>query len=83
MRMDGHRARAYPADGERLLTTKDVAELFGVSPATVRRLVSSGQLARVKVGGSVRFDAGDVTAFVEQSRVTATARPLTFKRVAL
>jgi excisionase family DNA binding protein len=47
---------------DRLLTYDDVAEHFGVSYATVRRMVLRGELRRVKVGGSVRFLPEDVAA---------------------
>ncbi len=47
-----------------LLSVPDVAERFGVSEATVWRLLRRGELARVKVGTSTRVPADAVAAFV-------------------
>jgi len=57
------------ADGRtRLLTVGEVAEGLRLSPRTVHRLASEGELARVRVGRSVRVDSRDVDAFVERHR---------------
>lgn len=46
---------------QRPLSTGDVAELFGVTYATVHRWVRKGWLSSFKtVGGQLRFDANDV-----------------------
>ena len=51
---------------EMLLKTTDVAERLSVSPRTVARLASSGQIpAPVKIGGSVRWRATDIQAWIE------------------
>jgi excisionase family DNA binding protein len=49
-----------------LLRVRDVAERLSVSEPTVRRLVSSGELRRVRLGGSVRFRPQDVEALIER-----------------
>ena len=46
-----------------LLTTNDVAEILGVSPRTVQRLVSSGQLRPVYIGRLPRFTEAEVSAY--------------------
>lgn len=46
-----------------LLTTNDVAEALGVSPRTIQRLVSSGQLRPVYIGRLPRFTEAEVQAY--------------------
>jgi excisionase family DNA binding protein len=58
----------------RLMTTADVADTFGVSVHTVRRLVRGGVLAKVKIGGSTRFRPEDVEALIE-SRLSQEKGP--------
>ena len=48
----------------RLLRIEDVADRLLVSVKTVRRLVSSGQLEAVRIGGAVRFTDGAVERFI-------------------
>ena len=55
----------------RLLRTRDVAEALGVSTRTVERLATTGELKRIRIGGSTRFSAADVEALVERSRQEA------------
>lgn len=43
-----------------LLTEREVAELLGVSPRTVRRWRSRGLLAFDKIGGTVRVRRSDL-----------------------
>jgi excisionase family DNA binding protein len=58
-------ARSVPE----LLTRKQVAELFQVSPLTIIRLEAAGKLPAVKVGaGSIRYKREDVEAFIEQAK---------------
>lgn len=59
---------ARTEDPGRLLTIQEVAERLTVSRATVRRLIQTGQLPRIKVGGSVRFEAPDVQALIERGK---------------
>lgn len=46
----GNSAEDEMAEAKRYLTTGDVADLFGVSKPTVRRLIDSGELAATKIG---------------------------------
>ena len=46
-----------------LLTTNDVAEILGVTPRTVQRLVSSGQLRPIYVGRLPRFTEAEIQAY--------------------
>ncbi len=52
-----------------ILTISEVAEFLKISVSGVRRLQQQRQLPFIKVGGSVRFDAGDVTEYLERQRV--------------
>lgn len=49
---------------EHLLTLLDVAEFLGVSPRTIRRLVTRQRITCVRIGRALRFDPADVSRFV-------------------
>lgn len=52
---------------ESLLTTKQVADLFHVSPSSVSRWVKDGRLAAIRTpGGGLRFRVEDVSAFLKR-----------------
>lgn len=55
-------------DDLKLLTKAQVAKRLHVSVRSVERLVSSGELQALKVGGSTRFDPRDVVAYVDGLR---------------
>ena len=49
-----------------LLTRKDIAEIFQVSPLTVIRWEQSGKLPAIRLGaGSVRYRRADVENFLQ------------------
>jgi excisionase family DNA binding protein len=50
--------------GEKLLRKKEVASLLALSARSIDRMVSSGQLDRVKVLGAVRFRLSQVQAII-------------------
>lgn len=54
---------------EQLLTSQEVADLLRVTTRTVGNLVKRGQLAKVKVGRSVRFEATEVDRYLKSSAV--------------
>jgi len=56
---------------EPLLSIDDVARLLRVSESSVYRLVRSGELARVKVGGRTLFEPRAVRAFIADCRDVA------------
>lgn len=58
---------ATTATDTRLLTAREVAELLGVTPLTVRRLASGGVLPAVRFvpTSRLRFRARDVEALIE------------------
>lgn len=47
-----------------LLTVPQVADLLGVSPRTVRRLIYSAELKSVKIGTAVRVAPEDLAAYI-------------------
>jgi excisionase family DNA binding protein len=49
---------------ERMLTLREVSEYLNVNPATVRRLVRSGQLRAIRVGRDMRFEVRVVDQWV-------------------
>lgn len=55
-------------DDPPLLTYREVADALRVSQMTVRRMVDRGELAAIKVGGSVRFDADEVRLLIRRGR---------------
>jgi excisionase family DNA binding protein len=56
----------------RLLSLQQVAELLGVSTASVRRLLSAGQLPFVRFNRRLLVDVKDLDAFIEQAKQRAS-----------
>lgn len=66
---DMTRSKHYePAPTEQLLRKREVAEQLRISTRTVERLIASGDLLPVRLGGSVRIRVEDVRELVERSR---------------
>lgn len=59
------------ADVKDVLSVPQAAEVFGVCPQTVRRLIASGELASVHVGRSVRITKQALIDFIESQGVRA------------
>jgi len=59
----GGRAPATP-----LRSVADVADLLGVHPRTVRRLIAAGDLAAHRIGRSVRISDGDLRSYLARCR---------------
>lgn len=51
---------------ERLLDIKEVADILGVDPKSVRRLIDRGELRFKKIGNLLRFKREWVEALIEQ-----------------
>lgn len=49
---------------ERMLTLREVSDYLNVNPATVRRLVRSGQLRAIRVGRDMRFEVRVIDQWV-------------------
>jgi excisionase family DNA binding protein len=74
--MARQRAGLPPPAQAGLWTTSQAASVLGVSERTVERLVSSGRIASIKIGGSRRFAPEDVhKALADAGHVLASARP--------
>ena len=52
-----------------MLTVNQVAAQLAVCHKTIRRLIRSGQLAAVKVGGAIRVDPQAVAAYLAANRI--------------
>lgn len=57
--------------GSQVFSVVEVAELLGVHPATVRRLVARGDVPAIRVGAAVRVPR----TFVEGLLASATTAP--------
>lgn len=57
-----------PVTRDRLLSVKQVAELFNVRPQYVYRLTSSGRLSKKYVGRHVRIYESAALAFIRDGR---------------
>ena len=57
-------ATAMPP-AQRLMSAVEVADLLAVSPATVRRLIRSGELPAVRVGGQHRISPERLSAYMD------------------
>jgi excisionase family DNA binding protein len=53
---------------ERLLTTRELAEVLGFAPATIVDWFEAGKLPGFRVGGRLRFRASEVEAWLEENR---------------
>jgi excisionase family DNA binding protein len=58
--------RAELRDAKRLLNTREVAELFGCSPKTVRAWCKSGLLKSTRVGNEYRISAEYLDWLIEE-----------------
>jgi excisionase family DNA binding protein len=57
-----------------LLDTDGVAEVLGITPRHVRRLVAERRIPFFKVGRFVRFDPGELDVWLDLHRVDAVQR---------
>ncbi len=51
----------------RLLTVDDVAEMWQVSPRTVRRMIAAGRIPVIRLGRAVRVHPSAVAALTDKS----------------
>ena len=52
---------------ELLLTEREVADVFRVTPRTIRRWAAGGTLDAIRVHGTTRYRADDVAALIDPS----------------
>ena len=57
-----------------LLTMDQLAQRLGVTHRHIRRLVDERRVPFLRVGRFIRFDAAEISAWLERSRV-AVSRP--------
>ncbi len=58
----------------RLLKEAEAAAILNIEVATLRRWRWAGKPPRfLKIGGAVRYDQGDLAAFIEAGRRTSTS----------
>ncbi len=60
-----------------LMTVDQVGEILDISRNAVKRLISSGQLPSLKIGGARRVARSDVWLFLRLARELGTKRPAT------
>jgi excisionase family DNA binding protein len=58
---------------ERLLTSRELGELLGFSPATIVDWFEAGKLPGFRIGGRLRFRGSEVEAWLEEQRQGADA----------
>jgi hypothetical protein len=68
--MNENAMKSSDSTAERLLTKQQVAGALATSSRTVERLASSGQLARVKILGAVRYRWSDVLRLMNGGQPT-------------
>ncbi|MGH9762664.1 MAG: helix-turn-helix domain-containing protein [Blastocatellia bacterium] len=65
------------------LKVADLAELFGVTPQHIYKMAASGRIPSFRVSGSVRFDPGEVAAWLKEKQApVAASRRMGSSRVA-
>lgn len=50
---------------KKLMSKKEVAEIFSVSIRSIERLAARGELKKVKIGGCVRFRLKEIEAILQ------------------
>ena len=60
------------ASGPRYHRVERIAEKLDLSPRSVRRLIDSGQLQAVKIGGAVRVSDDELLRLLLASRIVST-----------
>jgi excisionase family DNA binding protein len=56
----------------KLLTMDELAERLGVTHRHVRRLVAERRVPLLRVGRFIRFDPGEISAWLDRFRVSAS-----------
>lgn len=57
----------YPAQAENLLKAKDIARILNISRAFAYRLMQTGEIRTVKIGGARRVRKSDLVTFIEEN----------------
>lgn len=54
---------------EKLLNVKELAEVLGCKPGTIRKKCQEGKLPFIRIDGRPRFKPSDIERFIEMRRV--------------
>jgi excisionase family DNA binding protein len=74
LRLQGNGALARPPEPATtgptpgLLTSKEAAQLLGVSARTVWGFTARGEIPVVRIGRAVRYDPKDIVDFIERNK---------------
>jgi excisionase family DNA binding protein len=60
--------KGCPVPSEQLLTLLELADLWRISPHTVRKMVREGRLRPIRICRRLLFDPADVQKLVETAR---------------
>ena len=73
-RQSGNKTKLLPFSerGGKLLTLDEAANLCGVIPRQMRKLVDTGEIPKIKMGGLVRVHIDDVNAYIDRQRGVAS-----------
>ena len=63
-----------PVSSEELLTTEQLAELFRMSPRTLRDLAASGHIPHHRIGKHYRFGRDDIAEILQLTRQVPRVR---------
>lgn len=63
-----------PVSSEELLTAEQLAELFRMSPRTLRDLAASGHIPHHRIGKHYRFSRDDIAEILQLTRQTLRSR---------
>lgn len=63
------------AKNERLLNTREVADLLGFAPATVQDWFERGELPGFRIAGRLRFRESELEVWLEAQRQAPRQRP--------
>ena len=55
----------------KLLTTEEVGKILSFSPKTIRKMINSGEIPSVKIGGEFRVIEKELYNYIESQGVTA------------
>lgn len=56
-----------------LLSVKETALILNVKPSTLYQWAELGQIPCIKINGALRFDLGDITAWIESCKRQAVS----------
>lgn len=57
------------SEGRSWLSTKEAAEVLGVTQRTLYRLIDDGQLVAYQIGRVIRVQGEDIESYLQRSRI--------------